>query len=370
MALKEKKTARSDLWFRGLTARKKPKRREVSTFISDMAKALEHSVAYTDAIKASATIAVTPVFRGVLGEFHVLLKKGIGVGDAMSRFPFAFGDDLIAVVRAAEASGESAPIYRQLADRLRKQDSIMRKIGGSVAYNGMMAVLTLAVAAFLGVYVFPKMIGGYGLDPGDLPAYLYVPIQALMFCTRNPIGIALSLALLAAPIIGWNSIIHSRWVQTRIMMIPTLGEFLRKYFFVRAFSIYSLLLSAGVNPAAQYTLSGKASGSIVFQRFFEDAYKHVADGKLPPESFMLEKDQIGKDGDIFANRLALAAKSASVADLVDEMVHDTEQDLRALAEELPRWLDAAMSAILTGIVGGLSALMILTNLMLSYLLTK
>lgn len=360
-----------DRMLRQSTTRKTPKAAEIVTFVNDMARALRAGIKFTDAIQACAATATTPVFRGVLGSLYIkLAKDGMRVADAMEQFPFAFNAELIAVIRASEESGNSAAIYTLLSKRLSKQHRILNRISVSAIYSGVMTALVFAMAIFLGAFAIPSMIEGYQIEAHELPRYLYMPISVLMFFTRSPIGVTLAVVAFLLPFVYWRKILFSMAVQRLLLSVPRLGEFVRKFLFVKSFSIFSILLKAGVPQKTLFELSGSSSGSVVFKKFFQDVAGRVVSGEAIPDAFLAEKDAIGKDGNLFAQRLILAHEAANVSELVDEVVESTSEELDTLSEQVPKWLDTLVTGLLTTVVGTLAAILVLTNFTLNFMLTQ
>jgi type IV pilus assembly protein PilC len=371
LKVRQKKFSQSDAVFRRFFCRKKPRRKEITTFITDMARVLGAGIRFSDGLLFCAETAKTPVFKGLLGAFHNLIsKKGQSVGDSMAEFQFAFPPELIAVVRASEVSGQTAAVFKMLGVRRRKLDKIISKIVGALVYPLFMGVGVGGIAIMIIYFVIPKLLANFADQRLDLPKGLQVAIDILQFLTGSPIGIAVPVSVLLLLFFLRKKILGSLRFQRTSLKVPMLGTLFSKFFFVRSLSTLAMMWKSGVKMEKSFELSGESAGCKLFQQYYTNIYGHIKKGASIPSAFIYEKDLIGKDAIALAYRLRLAQESGRTTDILEEMVDDMEEELDMIVEQLPKWLESLVMGVLMFVVMSLGMLIMLMQLTFAYMLTK
>lgn len=369
--IRRKKLSGPDMVFRKFFCKKSPARREITTFITDMARVLNAGIRFSDGLLFCAGTAKSPVFKGILGAFHALIsKQGRSVGDSMSEFPFAFPDDLVAVVRASEDSGQTGAVFKMLGERRRKLDKIMSKIIGALIYPGIMAVAVGAVASLIIYFVIPRLLENFADQRLELPGSLQFAINMINFLTRNPVGVAIPISIIAVVAVFHRPIARSLRFQRFALRVPMLGQLFVKFFFVRSLSTLAMMWKAGVKMKRSFELTGDAAGCAIFKKYYDNIYDHIRNGASVPAAFMYEKNLIGKDAIALSYRLRLAQESGRTTDILEEMVEDMEEELDLIVEQLPKWLEALVMGVLMLVVMSLGMLIMLMQLTFTFLLTR
>ena len=208
------------------------------------------------------------------------VSNGLFFADSLEHYHEAFGDFFISVVRVGEASGTLAQNLLYLSDEIKKRRNLKRKIKSAMVYPAIILVATLAVTAFLALFVFPKllpMLNGLG---AKLPASTVLLMTIITFLTNYGI---LCIAILIVFILVFRFLLLRvqpfRYVMHRIILvIPTLSTLSISLNMVNFSRIFSLLLKSGVKIAEALTITGKTFDNLVYRRFVEEASQEIGRG--------------------------------------------------------------------------------------------
>lgn len=161
------------------------------------------------------------------------IEEGLSVARALSQQPRVFGELLVGLVSAGEASGTLDKSLTKLSDLLEKNVTLQKKVQSAMSYPLIILVVSLAVAAFFTFYVLPQLVPLFVALGTELP----LPTKILVWLTetlRNPVICTLLVLLALAAFFfclrTYQSLQHRprlrMQVDEQINKIPILGSLL------------------------------------------------------------------------------------------------------------------------------------------------
>jgi general secretion pathway protein F len=189
---------------RGWTVLPRPAvtQREVTVLLQDLALLLRSGLPLDEGL-----LLLTENAGGAMIRLITQLRSAIGSGanfaEALSAHPATASPELIAVVRAAEASGALETALEAIAEERAKRERLNAQIRSALRYPAFLLLVSLAVLLFFLLFVVPQFADVIG-DFGTRPNTLITTVIALSTTLRDNGDIAvaaiaalLGLALLA-----------------------------------------------------------------------------------------------------------------------------------------------------------------------------
>ena len=178
------------------------------------------------------------------------LESGVRSGETLSASAAQevswFDPSEIAMLQAAELSGELARVLRTITDRALQTDERRSAIGAALLYPSAVALVGVAVAIFLANRTLPQLVGvleSAGVEPPRLTAIVMTIGQAIW---TNMIMLALVLAVVvAAAVLIW-SMAARRWPRIVGLLRRAAPKWTRDQLIARWLRQFSDLLEAGV----------------------------------------------------------------------------------------------------------------------------
>jgi type IV pilus assembly protein PilC len=183
----------------------------------------------------------------VLNQVRLDVEQGNSLSNAMVKFPKAFNDLFIAMVRAGEAGGVLDTVLLKLAENIEKDVSLRRRIKSAMTYPVVVVCMVSLIMSAMLLFVVPQFKNIYDQLGGQLP----LP-------TRVLIGISDAMKhywymFIGAVIGGFFGLKRYRKtekgrVQTDkiLLRIPVFGPLFHKTALSRFSSTLAMLISAGV----------------------------------------------------------------------------------------------------------------------------
>jgi type IV pilus assembly protein PilC len=314
-------------------------------------------------------------FQEVLASVKHDVESGAPLADSMGKFPDAFNEVYVNMVRAGEAGGILDDILKRLATQVEKDATIRKKIHSAMAYP--IVIMGITVIAFFGIMLFilPK-IGKIFTDLGGPNAKLPVYTRALLSISNFLVGhsIMSSIPVLKAiPVLGKlpnifffvilafvGLIYFKRYISTDkgkyrwhmlLLRMPIIGNIITKVAVARFSRTFSSLMGAGVSVLDALEVTGKAVGNRVIQKELSDISAEVRNGQ-----------QLGKQltnskffPPIVGQMMSVGEETGKIDVVLVKVADFYEEEVDAVIDGLASIIEPIMIIVLGGVVGIIAA---------------
>lgn len=171
------------------------------------------------------------------------IRHGAGLAEAMAERAEWFDAVGVALVRAAEQTGELERTLADLAEHAARSDELRGRLAAALAYPALLTVFGLGVVVFLTTTTLPQLAGAIADAGAELPrateALLWVG-DALT--TRWPLALLAGAAVVVAALALARSPRAARWV----LRTPLLGRAVGRAQTASASELLARMLEGGV----------------------------------------------------------------------------------------------------------------------------
>lgn len=326
---------------------------ETVALFAGLARCLDRNISTIKSLELMAARMKSPRYRGAIADISQHILGGDKLSDCFAMHPDLFTEDILALIRAGEESGQIHHVFRQIASGRNKSLRILRKLRSGMIYPAIVLVLAVAVVIVMAFTLIPAISKLYVTMNAKLPAATELLIAFSNLLLKQPY-------LAAVPIIGlvmffkyWPKIYRQPAVQRTLTRLPTIGNIIRKSAAMVSFRCLALLLQANVRISTALEIAAKSSNHVDFEAFFLSVRDHIADGLSLPESFLMESHRLGPDGRTVAAVVQMAGETGGVNEMLDEIAADYEEDLDIIASQIDKVLEPFVLVMMGTIVGGL-----------------
>ncbi|HVU79837.1 MAG TPA: type II secretion system F family protein [Candidatus Paceibacterota bacterium] len=294
----------------------------------------------------------------VLGSVARDVTSGQALWRSMARFPRAFSDLAVSIVRVGEESGGLSESLAYLADELKKRQMLRGRLIGAFVYPAAVAAATLGIVLFLVLYLFPKLIPVFNSLHAELP-----------FTTRAIIGLSFFLeqwglwALLAIAVLAAGAALLLRQSERLRLLrdacalrIPIAGPLLVDYHAAGIARTLGLLLKSGLTLSEAIRLTARTVRNLAYRRGLASLAYAVERGE--PVSVRLGA-QAALFPAMFSQMLEVAERSGSLPDTLLYLSDLYEREVEEYAKNLSTLLEPALMVTM-GLVVGFIAVSIIT----------
>ena len=108
------------------------------------------------------------------------VEQGASLSEAMAKYPKAFNDLYIAMVKSGETGGVLDDVLLRLADEIEKEVQLRQKIKSAMTYPIAVVVLVFLIMSAMLLFVVPQFEGIYKELGGTLP----LPTRVLLAMSK------------------------------------------------------------------------------------------------------------------------------------------------------------------------------------------
>ncbi len=243
------------------------KAEEVMNFSRQAASFMRAGVPILDSLSIIGEEGASKKMNEVLADLQSRLRAGSSFADAIANHPKIFPGYYIAVIRAAELTGQLDDAFDQLADDLSRDVATRRQIKSSLTYPTCVMVLALFAVIVMGTWVLPKFKGFYT----NLGAKLPLPTRMLIGFTDFVgsywyyiVGTFATILLVLIAVYGGRKEGKTRRDKVLLKM-PAIGPLLQLVAVERFCRVFAALVKSGVPLPDAVQVSADSTNQRVFQ---------------------------------------------------------------------------------------------------------
>lgn len=332
---------------------KKPSLAESANFFNGMARCLQRNIAINKGLELMAGRLESPRFRGAVAQISSSILAGEKMSDAFAEHPDLFSEDVLALIKAGEESGQIDTVFQQITSGREKSLRILRKLRSGMIYPVIVLVLAVGVIIVMSFTLIPAVSKLYASMNVALPLPTQMLVAFSDLLIKQPYMAAVPIICLVVLFKNWGKIYRVPQVQMFLTRIPTVGNLITKTAAMVSFRILALLLQANVRVATALEIAAKSASHVEFEEFYLKVRDHIVDGLSMPEAFLMESHRLGADGRGIAAVVQMAGETGGMNEVLDQIASDYEEQLDLMSAQIDKLLEPFVLIILGTVVGGI-----------------
>ncbi len=315
VALKERK--RSTLFQSSFGFFNRVPKKDVVLFARQLAVMISATVPIVQALRILVKQTSNITFKIIISEIADEVDGGAKLSASLGRYPQAFADFFIYMVRSGETTGKLDETLNYLADQQEKDYDLESKIKGAMIYPAFIMGAMLIIGVLMMIFVIPKLTDALIAGGAELP-----------FATKALIAISgfltgywwLIIALLGIGVALFRFYVRTPQGHRQYDMLkfhlPIFGTIFQKIYLVRFARSFSTLISSGIPVTRSLEIVADVIGNVIYKDLTLQTIQQVEAGNsiatvfvqsrnVPPmlPQMMIVGEQTGKL-DLILDKLA------------------------------------------------------------------
>ncbi|MCJ7619675.1 MAG: type II secretion system F family protein [Anaerolineae bacterium] len=247
-----------------------PKPKDVILFSRQLATLVESGIALLPTLQLLADQVTSKPLSRVIEQISEDIQKGVSFAEALQKHPHVFSPLYCRMVEVGERTGSMELILRRLAAYMEKEQAIVSRMRGAMAYPAFVLLLAIGVVAVLINFTLPPMMGLFSEFGAELPWTTRLLIAITNFVTGYR-----SYILLGAVAVGLMTTFyvslpmgrrHRDWLLLRL---PIFGSINIQGNVARLGRTMATLLRAGLSLPEIMDLTLQTIGNVVVHEAIE-----------------------------------------------------------------------------------------------------
>ncbi|MBI3572735.1 MAG: type II secretion system F family protein [Candidatus Kerfeldbacteria bacterium] len=292
-------------------------KKDVVLFARQLAVMISATVPIVQALRILVKQTSNITFKIMISEIADEVDGGAKLSGSLARYPQAFSDFFIHMVRSGETTGKLDETLNYLADQQEKDYDLESKMRGAMIYPSFILGAMIIIGVLMMIFVIPKLTDALLAGGAKLP-----------LATRLLIGLSsflqhfwwLLAALIAVAVAFFRLYIRSpaghRQFDILKFHLPIFGQIFQKIYLVRFSRSFSTLISSGIPVTRALEIVSDVIGNVLYKELTLQTIREVEAGNsiasvyvqsriVPPmlPQMMIVGEQTGKL-DLILDKLA------------------------------------------------------------------
>lgn len=329
---------------------------ELELLTSELALLLNSGVTIDKGLAVVRRNSSSAPYAKLVGGLYDSVRNGSSLSEAMADQGDTFNALYINLVKLGESSGNLPKIFTRLAEDIKFQGELKRKIIQALTYPAVIFAVCILCVVFIFNYIVPQMAGLFA-DMAEIPTYTAVLLGVSSWMISYQwfllLGICGSVAALIAAL---RTPAGARQIDEALLYLPVVKNVLILVERIRFNTAISMMLDAG----------------ILIDRSIEMAIGSVQN-KTIRQDLTAVKDRV-KKGEILSKALRsspvytdfaislieVGEESGDLAPVFKEVSTRARRDFESWVDRMTSLLEPILILTMGGIVGGVVVTMLLS----------
>jgi len=323
-------------------------KKDITTFSRQLANLLKSGIPLLKSIRIISDQTESDYLKALLDDIFVKVKDGKDLSSALTNHPRIFDNFFTSMVQAGEENGTLPSALLTVVDHRRKQEEILSKIRGALAYPAFIAVVGAASVIFILTNVMPKLIDLITNMGMDLPTMTKVLIGTSEFFQNYFVWILILILLIAFISIRVHSNRVSHLAVDRFKLrLPLFGKLMLESEFVKFTRTMETSLNSGLQMLKSLELAISVLDNEVVKNALRESYEGVKNGASLGSS--MKRSSIFPA--LMSSMVGVGEESGKLVDVLGQIAEEYETKVSETTKTIMTLVEPAIILVIGSIVG-------------------
>lgn len=324
------------------------KLKELSVFCRQFATMVNSGLPILRALSILTEQTESKELQKVLLGTRLDVEQGASLSGAMAKYPKAFNDLFIAMVKAGETGGVLDTVLLNLADTIENEVELRRKIKSAMTYPIAVVCLVVLIMSAMLLFVVPQFETIYKSLGGQLPLPTRVLLSASKLFRTRWWAVALAAAGTTFALRRYKKTPGGRLrIDTFKLKVPVFGPLFQKVALARMASTFGMLLRAGVPILQVLDIVKDTVDNKVISGALEEVKVSVREGESIARP--LAKHTVFPP--MVVQMIAVGEETGGVDTMLEKVSQFYNSEVEATVDALTSLIEPLLIAFIGGAVG-------------------
>ncbi len=265
-------------------------KKDVVLFARQLAVMISATVPIVQALRILVKQTTNITFKIIISEIADEVDGGARLSASLARYPQAFTDFFIHMVRSGETTGKLDETLNYLADQQEKDYDLDQKIRGAMIYPSFILGAMVIIGTLMMIFVIPKLTDALEAGGAELPVATKILIGISSFLT-NYWWLLIALIGIGAFLVRFY--IHTpagrrQWDNIKFHL-PVFGQIFQKIYLVRFSRSFSTLVASGIPVTRSLEIVSDVIGNVLYRELTLQTITEVEAGNSIATVFVQSK---------------------------------------------------------------------------------
>jgi type IV pilus assembly protein PilC len=319
---------------------------EKITLTKHLAIMIKAGVTISEALDNLADQTSSAEVKKILLKIKQKIDNGSSFHESLSAFPRDFDELYLGIIKVGESTGNLDESLAYLAEQQGKDYALQKKIKGALMYPTLVVVATLVLAAFLSLFILPKLVDFFSAFDAKLPLSTQLLLGLANFMKNYG---AIFFGVIFAIIIGIGFLLRIPFIRLikdrQILKIPFIGRLIIEREVATFARNLSTLIKSGLPIFEGLKICGSSQVNLEYKRVIKGLSDSLEKGisigdflKKPGCKLLFPR--------LVADMVAVGEKTGSVDQSLIYIGQFYEEDIEETARNLTTIMEPAILIVI------------------------
>lgn len=303
-------------------------------------------------VKSSGSSPIAEVWSGILDE----VKKGKELSSALEERNDLFNNMYCEMVRIGENTGNLPTIFSRLAESLKFQSDLKKKVTQAATYPGFIFLVCITAIFAIFNFIVPSMSSTFSAME-DVPSYTQFLLDASEFVQLYQIHMLVVLVLIIFSIMyALQNVEYRQKLIAYLITLPVIRGIAKQVDRIRFTTAIHLTLESGVSLSVALSLAAKTVVSKQLEKSLVNTGEQVATGSSLTKAI----ESVGLYDELALSLINVGEESGSLPNSFKEIASRSREQFESWLIRFTALLEPLLILIMGGIVGSVVVVMLLS----------
>lgn len=284
--------------------------------------------------------------KKILIDIKTKLDNGSNLSVAMGKYPKVFDEFYLGIVKVGEQTGKLDSSLEYLAVQQGKEYALEKKVKGALMYPGIILTATIALAAFISLFILPKLTTFFDAFSEDLPFATKLLLSVSNFMKNYGI---VFFGMIGAIIFVFLMLLKIQkiklWWDRLVLKIPFVGRLLIEREVSRFARNLGTMIKSGLPLFEALKIAVNSQGNLAYKKAILELSTNLEKGKkmteiLKQPSYKLLFPRL------MADMIAVGEETGSIDESLFYVSQFYEEDIEETAKNMTTILEPAILLVI------------------------
>mgnify|MGYP001611273183 FL=1 len=318
-------------------------------FARNLAVMISAGLSLTRAMEALKEESSSTKFKKILADVNDAVAKGRSFADSLKMHPKVFSEIFVSMVEVGEASGKLTLVLKLLANQMKKDHDLQRRVRGAMMYPAVIIIALFAIGTLMMIYVVPTLTQTIKELGVPLPLTTRIIITFSELIANYAVWLLIGLMLAVAAF--WRILKTAKGKEifdTFIIRVPIFGALVKKFNTGRLCRILAYLITSGVPIVRALEITSGVLGNTLYRKATAAASKEIQTGKQLHIIFEPHKNIFQP---MVIQMISVGEETGKISDMMLRLALFFEEDVTSTTKNLSTIIEPILMIIIGTAVG-------------------
>lgn len=318
-------------------------------FARNLSVMIAAGLSLTRALEALAEEHPSRKFKKVVAGINNSVIKGKSFAESLRIQEGVFGELFINMAEVGEATGKLTLVLKLLANQMKKDYDLRRRIRGAMLYPAIIITALLGIGTMMMIYVVPTLtqtIKELGVE---------LPVTTRLIILASDLMMGYSLWFLAGLILAaalfWRALKTQRGKELFdrfIVRVPVFGSLVKKFNTARFCRTLACLIASGVPVVRSLEITSRVLGNTLFRNAVAQASKDIQKGKRIGEILALHENVFSP---LVIQMIDVGEETGKISSMLLRLALFFEEEVTSTTKNLSTIIEPLLMIVIGAAVG-------------------